>query len=250
MPLVRTFAPFVAGAGGMSYGRFQAYNVAGGIVWTASFLYGGYFFGNLPVVKQNFSLVILAIIVPAHARRHRILASSPGWLRCGSPIVCKLHRQGIIGRHDDDGHPVRAARNRAGRHPTGRIRAAAIPEPRNDHPLHLDQRSLSYEPHLSHRTGWKSYDFPTVEGAENELAVDISNFRDRTGYITLDDGYAYRLLHLRRHLHRWRQGHLALSRIPIEQLAQHSSFVETAWLVIWGRLPTEDELERFSRWLL
>ncbi|RUQ36712.1 MAG: DedA family protein [Candidatus Competibacteraceae bacterium] len=63
VPLVRTFAPFVAGAGGMSYGRFQAYNVAGGIVWTASFLYGGYFFGNLPVVKQNFSLVILAIIV-------------------------------------------------------------------------------------------------------------------------------------------------------------------------------------------
>lgn len=63
VPLVRTFAPFVAGAGGMSYGRFQAYNMAGGIVWTASFLYGGYFFGNLPVVKQNFSLVILAIIV-------------------------------------------------------------------------------------------------------------------------------------------------------------------------------------------
>jgi membrane-associated protein len=53
----------VAGAGGMSYRRFQWYNVAGGVAWTASFLYGGYFFGNLPFVKQNFTLVILAIII-------------------------------------------------------------------------------------------------------------------------------------------------------------------------------------------
>ena len=63
VPIVRTCAPSVAGAGGMSDGRFQGYNVAGGVLWTASFLYGGYFFGNLPFVKQNFSLVILAIII-------------------------------------------------------------------------------------------------------------------------------------------------------------------------------------------
>jgi membrane-associated protein len=63
VPIIRTFAPFVAGAGTMSYSRFAAYNVVGGVVWVGSMLLAGYFFGNLPVVKDNFSLVIIGIIV-------------------------------------------------------------------------------------------------------------------------------------------------------------------------------------------
>ncbi|MGQ0640544.1 MAG: DedA family protein [Gemmatimonadaceae bacterium] len=63
VPIIRTFAPFVAGAGAMSYARFATYNVVGGIVWVSSMLLAGYFFGNLPVVRDNFSIVILAIII-------------------------------------------------------------------------------------------------------------------------------------------------------------------------------------------
>jgi len=63
VPIVRTFAPFVAGIGEMSYGKFMAYNVVGGIGWVLICTIAGYFFGNLPAVKENFSLVILGIIV-------------------------------------------------------------------------------------------------------------------------------------------------------------------------------------------
>jgi len=63
LPVVRSFAPFVAGMGQMRYRRFVAYNVGGAILWVSVFLSAGHFFGNLPMIKRNFQFVILAIIV-------------------------------------------------------------------------------------------------------------------------------------------------------------------------------------------
>ncbi len=82
IPIIRTFAPFVAGLGSMSYKKFIQYNVIGGIAWIAICLFAGYLFGNIPLVKQNFTMVIFAIIIisllPAVIEyiRHRSIAKA------------------------------------------------------------------------------------------------------------------------------------------------------------------------------
>ncbi len=63
LPIVRTFAPFMAGVGQMTYGKFTIYNFVGCVAWVTSFLFGGYFFGNIPVVKDNLTLVVFAIVI-------------------------------------------------------------------------------------------------------------------------------------------------------------------------------------------
>lgn len=63
VPIIRTYAPFVAGIGAMTYRRFVAYNVGGAVLWVVLLTYAGYFFGNMPVVKQNLTLVIVGIVI-------------------------------------------------------------------------------------------------------------------------------------------------------------------------------------------
>ncbi len=63
LPIIRTFAPFVAGVGSMSYRRFMLYSFAGGVSWIGFFIYCGYFFGNAPIVKQNLSIFIMGIVL-------------------------------------------------------------------------------------------------------------------------------------------------------------------------------------------
>lgn len=62
VPIVRTFAPFVAGVGSMSYSKFASYNVIGAVAWVTGFLFIGYFFGGLPIIKDNFTIVVFVII--------------------------------------------------------------------------------------------------------------------------------------------------------------------------------------------
>ncbi len=75
MPIVRTCAPFVAGIGQMDPARFQLYNICGGFGWVALFIWGGYLFGNIPLIKANFGLVTVFIIVAS------LIPIAIGWLR-------------------------------------------------------------------------------------------------------------------------------------------------------------------------
>ncbi|MDR2579882.1 MAG: citrate synthase [Fibromonadaceae bacterium] len=96
----------------------------------------------------------------------------------------------------------------------------------------------------------KEYLLPVVKGTQDELAIDISKLRDQSGYITLDDGYgntgsctsSITFIDGDKGILRYRG-------YPIEELAEKSTFIETAWTIIWGRLPTKVELQRFSKLL-
>jgi membrane-associated protein len=63
LPIIRTFAPFVAGIGSMTYPRFLFYNIFGGVLWTLTFIFAGYWFGSIPFIKNNFSMVIMALVI-------------------------------------------------------------------------------------------------------------------------------------------------------------------------------------------
>ena len=95
--------------------------------------------------------------------------------------------------------------------------------------------------------GDKNYDLPIVVGSEDEHAIDISKLRAETGYITLDEGYGNTgacqsaITYID-----GEKGILRYRGIPIETLAEHSSFIEVAYLLIWGSLPTKSQLDTFS----
>ena len=96
----------------------------------------------------------------------------------------------------------------------------------------------------------KQYEFPTVVGSEGEHAIDISALRNKTGYITLDDGYGNTGSCISNVTFiDGEKGILRYRGIPIEELAEHSTFVEVAYLLIWGKLPTHKELSDFSNTL-
>jgi membrane-associated protein len=90
VPIVRTFAPFVAGIGKMNYRKFIYYNIAGGICWVFGFLLLGYFFGNLPSIKENFSIVIIAIIILSVIPVLSELIKTK--LKKTKPIIDKIHQ--------------------------------------------------------------------------------------------------------------------------------------------------------------
>ena len=117
----------------------------------------------------------------------------------------------------------------------------------------MSSGSLAEKPMTQHAKldlGDKSIDLPILVGTENEHAVDISELRKETGYITLDDGFGNTgscqsdITFIN-----GEKGILRYRGIPIEQLAEHSSFVETAWLLIWGELPTAEQKANFSELL-